>query len=82
MFKIHSSELAENTIMLYEELIPLSIIHFSKIRMLTEPLTAISVMVMNGIIIMAIYVNEMGIMALKYVKGMLKTHIRSTNWNV
>ena len=45
MLKIHNKELAENTIIPYSELILLSISHFSNIKILTEPLTAISVIV-------------------------------------
>ena len=58
MFKIHNNELAENTKIPYELLILLIINHFSKTKILTGPLTAISVMVMNGIIIIKIYVND------------------------
>lgn len=82
MFKIHNNELAENTIIKFESLILLIINHFSKTKMLTDPLTAISVIVINGITIINIYVNEIGIIALKYVNGTLKAHIKSTNWNV
>ena len=65
MLKIHNNELAENTIIKYESLILLIINHFSKTKMLTDPLTAISVIVINGITIINIYVNEIGIIALK-----------------
>ena len=82
MLKIHNKELAENTIIPYSELILLSISHFSKTKILTEPLTAISVMVIKGITIINKYVNEIGIIASKYDNGMLKAHIKSTNWNV
>ena len=82
MLKIHNKELAENTIIPYSELILLSINHFSNTKILTEPLTAISVIVINGIIIINIYVAEIGIIALKYVSGTSKAHIKSTNWNV
>ena len=51
MLKIHNNELAENTIIKYESLILLIINHFSKTKMLTDPLTAISVIVINGITI-------------------------------
>ena len=65
ILKIHNSELAENTIALKDELIPFIISHFSNIIILMEPLTAISVIVMNGTIIIMRYVNEIGIMAFK-----------------
>ena len=75
MLKIHNNELAENTIIPYELLILLIINHFSKTKMLTDPLTAISVIVINGIIIINIYVAEIGIIALKYVSGTSKAQI-------
>ncbi len=82
MLKIHNKELAENTIIPKDEFILFIISHFSKIKILTEPLTAISIIVINGTIIISKYVNEIGIIALKYVNGMLKAQIKSTNWNV
>ena len=65
MLKIHNSELAENTIIPNDEFMSFIISQFSNTIMLTEPLTAISVIVMNGTIIINKYVNEIGIMALK-----------------
>ena len=63
ILKIQSNELAEKTITPNELLISFISIHFSKITILTEPLTAISVIVINGIIIIDKYVNEIGIIA-------------------
>lgn len=80
MLKIHNNELAENTIALKDELIPLIISHFSNIIILIEPLTAISVMVIKGTTIIMRYVNEIGIIVLKYERGTLKAHINNTNW--
>lgn len=65
MLKIHNKELAENTIALNDELIPFIINHFSNIIMLIDPLTAISVIVIKGTTIIARYVKEIGIIALK-----------------
>ena len=65
MFNIQSSELAENTITPKDEFMSLIINHFSKTNILTEPLTAISVIVIKGTIIIRRYVSEIGIMALK-----------------
>lgn len=79
MLIIHNNELAENTIDANVVFILFIISHFSKIKMLTEPLTAISVIVIKGITIIIRYVIEIGIMALRYESGMLKAHIRSTN---
>lgn len=71
--------LAENAIMLYVVLMPRISNHLSKTMIQTEPLTAISIMEMNGTIIMARYVNDTGIMMLKYESGMLKAHDNNTN---
>lgn len=82
MFIIHNNELAEKTIDANDVFISFIISHFSKIKMLTEPLTAISVMVMNGMTIIIRYVKDIGIIDWIYVSGMLNAQIKMTNWNV
>lgn len=82
MFKIHNNELAENTINPNELFIPLIMNHFSNTKILTDPLIAISVIVINGTIVINKYVNDIGIIAFKYVNGILKAQIKSTNWKV
>ena len=81
MLKIHNNELAENIIALNDEFIPFIISHFSNIIILIDPLTAISVMVIKGTIIIMRYVNEIGIIAFKYERGTLNAQISNTNWN-
>ncbi len=61
----HKIVLAEKTIMLHELLIALIANHFSKTTMQTEPLTAISVIVMKGMTVIKRYVTIIGIMELK-----------------
>ena len=78
MLKIHNKELAEKTIALREILILFIDNHFSNIIILTDPLTAISVMVMKGIIIITKYVMDIGIIACGYDKGTLNAHIKIT----
>ncbi len=79
MLMTQSKVLAEKAIILYEVLIPSISNHLSKTIIQTEPLTAISIMVMNGTIIMARYVIDTGIIMLRYDRGMLKAHDNNTN---
>lgn len=79
MLMNQSKVLAEKAIMLYEVLMLSISNHLSKTMIQTEPLTAISIMVMKGTTIMARYVIDTGIIMLKYDRGMLKAHDNNTN---
>ena len=57
--------LAENTIIVNDELMPCILSHASKTQMHTEPRTAISVIVINGMTVIKRYVSMMGTMASK-----------------
>lgn len=60
-----SMVLAENTIIVKDVLIPCMLSHASKTQMQTEPRTAISVIVINGMTVIKRYVSMMGIIASK-----------------
>ena len=77
----HKIVLAEKTIILLEFAIALIVNHLSKTTTHIGPLTAISVTVMKGIIVMMKYVIIIGISVLKYESLMPDALTSNTNCN-